>query len=148
MIAKIIYIHVTHTIYNARFEVLTAMFPNFEVFWNVTARQIIKRNHRSVVCICLHLQVEAIREKRNAFFWVVTQQVVVISLILNPLNAELNPICHLLALLGTHHILHVSRIRVKDGTDRLSRNVANELLLLPPLTTQKNAVCIYFAAEE
>jgi len=30
----------------------------------------------------------------------------------NPLNAELNPTCHLLALLGTHHILHVSRIRV------------------------------------
>jgi hypothetical protein len=32
---------------------------------------------------------------------------------LNPLNAELNPICHLLALLGAHHILHVSRIRIK-----------------------------------
>jgi len=31
----------------------------------------------------------------------------------NPLNAELNPICHLLALLVSHHILHVSRIRVK-----------------------------------
>ena len=30
----------------------------------------------------------------------------------NPLNAELNPICYLLALLGAHHILHVSRIRV------------------------------------
>jgi len=30
----------------------------------------------------------------------------------NPLNAELNPICHLLALLGAHHIFHVSRIRV------------------------------------
>jgi len=30
---------------------------------------------------------------------------------LNPLNAELNPICHLQALLGTHHILHISRIR-------------------------------------
>ena len=30
----------------------------------------------------------------------------------NPLNAELNPICHLLALLGTHHILHLSGIRV------------------------------------
>ena len=30
----------------------------------------------------------------------------------NPLNAELNPICHLLALLGAHHFLHVSRIRV------------------------------------
>ena len=32
---------------------------------------------------------------------------------INPLNVELYPICHLLALLGTHHILHVSRIRVK-----------------------------------
>jgi hypothetical protein len=31
---------------------------------------------------------------------------------LNPLNAELNPICYLLALLGAHHFLHVSRIRV------------------------------------
>jgi len=31
----------------------------------------------------------------------------------NPLKADLNPICHLLALLGAHHILHVSRIRVK-----------------------------------
>ena len=29
-----------------------------------------------------------------------------------PLNAELNPICHLLALLGAHHILNISRIRV------------------------------------
>jgi len=29
------------------------------------------------------------------------------------LNTELNPICHLLALLETHYILHVSRIRVK-----------------------------------
>jgi len=32
---------------------------------------------------------------------------------LNPLNAKLNPIYPLLALLGAHHILHVSRIKVK-----------------------------------
>ena len=32
---------------------------------------------------------------------------------INPLNAELNPICHLLPSLGAHHIFHVSRIRVK-----------------------------------
>ena len=32
----------------------------------------------------------------------------------NPLNAAVNPICHLLALLGARHILHVSRIRVND----------------------------------
>jgi hypothetical protein len=43
--------------------------------------------------------------------------------LLNPLNAELNPICHLLALLGPHHILHISRIRVK---------LAQGLLLSPP----------------
>ena len=30
-----------------------------------------------------------------------------------PLNSELNPVCHLLALVGAHHILHVSRVRVK-----------------------------------
>ena len=39
---------------------------------------------------------------------------------INTSNAELNPICHLLALLGAHHILHVSRIKVKgqlDGRD-------------------------------
>jgi len=28
------------------------------------------------------------------------------------LNADLNPIYHLLALLGAHHIFHVSRVRV------------------------------------
>jgi len=39
--------------------------------------------------------------------------------IFNPLNAELNPICCLLALLGAHHFLHVSRIRVKSLTLRL-----------------------------
>jgi len=33
----------------------------------------------------------------------------------NPLNAKLNPIFHLLALLGAHHILHVSRIRIKHA---------------------------------
>jgi hypothetical protein len=30
----------------------------------------------------------------------------------NPSSADLNPICHLLALLGAHHILHVGRVRV------------------------------------
>jgi len=34
---------------------------------------------------------------------------------INPLNAELNPICHLQALLRAHPILHVRGIRVKSG---------------------------------
>jgi len=37
---------------------------------------------------------------------------------INPLNAELNPICYLLALLA-HHFHHVSRISVKSLTLRL-----------------------------
>jgi len=32
----------------------------------------------------------------------------------NPLNAELNPICHLLTLLGGATIIVVSRLRVKE----------------------------------
>jgi hypothetical protein len=33
----------------------------------------------------------------------------------NPLNAELNPTCCLLALLGAHHFIHISRIMVNLG---------------------------------
>ena len=36
----------------------------------------------------------------------------VIERFLNPLNTELNPICHLLALAGAHHFVHVSRLRL------------------------------------
>ena len=38
--------------------------------------------------------------------------------VLNPLKPELNPICYLLALLGAHNFLHVSRKRVKLLTFR------------------------------
>ena len=38
---------------------------------------------------------------------------------INPLNAELNPVCHLLALLGAHPILHISKIRVKMDPTQL-----------------------------
>jgi hypothetical protein len=39
--------------------------------------------------------------------------------LINPLDPELNPICHFLALLGAHHILHVSRVRVNVLTPKL-----------------------------
>jgi len=41
---------------------------------------------------------------------------------INPLNAELNPICHMLALLGAQPILHVSRIRVNSNVDLTRQN--------------------------
>jgi len=34
------------------------------------------------------------------------------QLLFNPLNTELNSICHLLELLGSHHILHIGWVRV------------------------------------
>jgi hypothetical protein len=53
------------------------------------------------------------------------------SLIFNPFNGKLNPICHLLVLLGAHHILHVSRIRVKH---RMHYGVDFHNLLRPSVT--------------
>jgi hypothetical protein len=49
---------------------------------------------------------------------------------LNPLNVELNLSCHLLALLGSYAILHVSTIRVKLGyhLDLLSFQFTIQLL--------------------
>jgi hypothetical protein len=47
---------------------------------------------------------------------------------INPLNAELNPNCHLLALLGAHLIFHVSRTRVKDNNDGVFRRSCKVLM--------------------
>ena len=54
------------------------------------------------------------------FFYVIWSPFILLwprfgALAINPLNAELNPICHLLALLGAYPILHISRIRFKVG---------------------------------
>ena len=59
-------------------------------------------------------------------------------LILNPLNAELNPIRHLLALVGARHIVHVSRIRV--NLDGRSRRVASLYPRKQPLLTVQKAM--------
>ena len=48
---------------------------------------------------------------------------------INPLNAELNPICHLLALVGTHRILHVSRVRVNLSHVRDERRPLTKAVL-------------------
>jgi hypothetical protein len=44
---------------------------------------------------------------------------------INPLYAELNPLCHLLALLRAHHFLHVNRIRVKKTITLVLTKVLN-----------------------
>ena len=72
-----------------------------------------------------------------------------IEKIINPLNTKLNPICHLLALLGAHLILRVSRIRVKSlkskntgGYDETSTHILklNTPYIISLLTYICNAV--------
>ena len=57
---------------------------------------------------------------------------------INPLNAELNPICHLLALLGGATIVVVSRLRVKErqleGITQQTENGKRQAPLSPPST--------------
>jgi hypothetical protein len=48
---------------------------------------------------------------------------------INPLNAKLNPICYLLPLLGTHHIFHVSRLRIKMDLQEVGQGGTNWIIL-------------------
>ena len=58
------------------------------------------------------------------------QQLPIVYMSFNPLNAELNPICHLLALLGGATIVVVSRLRVKVGFRKCHRRPQHRLLLV------------------
>jgi len=63
--------------------------------------------------VCRHVKTVSRREMSD------TCSTVLLAMVIgNPLNAELNSICRLLALLGSHHIFHVSRIRVKLTRDK------------------------------
>jgi hypothetical protein len=71
----------------------------------------------------------------------------------NPLNAELSPICHLLALLGAHHILHVSGLRVnrslkKTGNVRInvtSRRVCVTIVAVKKAVSVTYHECVFVA---
>jgi hypothetical protein len=47
-----------------------------------------------------------------AHYFKLAQHVTALYTYINPLNAEIYPNCHLLALLEAHPILHISRIKV------------------------------------
>jgi hypothetical protein len=89
------------------------------------------------VCLCVQLQTDLTSLRSAVYRLVIVKNVTSLSFgvahlyfvlrwilkqfrifncqeVLNPLNAELNPICHLLTLLGAHHILHVSMMRIKE----------------------------------
>jgi hypothetical protein len=46
---------------------------------------------------------------------------------INPLKAKLNPICHLLALLRAHPILHVSSLRVKADVHKKKSGIYSQM---------------------
>jgi len=60
-----------------------------------------------------NMQKKANQLNFTSFFTKVCSRISHARNIINPLNAKLNSICPLLSLFGVHHILHVSRYRVK-----------------------------------
>jgi hypothetical protein len=69
--------------------------------------------------------------------------------VFNPLNAKLNPICHLLALLEAHPILHISRIRVNcNFADLLCRVVILTGSGLSPWALQQEPLAVKRKVEE
>ena len=66
--------------------------------------QYTKMTHKMQLCRTIYYSLAALHVLSNIFAHHQEH--------INPLNTELNPICHLLALLGAHPILHVSGIRV------------------------------------
>ena len=65
---------------------------------------------------CIKLKTDFIPFQNRSFLMIFTVRKERVNI--NPLKPELNPICYLLTLLGAHHFLHVSRIRVKLLTFR------------------------------
>jgi len=59
-----------------------------------------------------------------------------LRVVINPLNAELNPICHLLALLVAHPVFHISRIKV--NISEMSTGYLTILFVEPDI---KGAMC-------
>ena len=61
----------------------------------------------------------------------------------NPLNTELNPIRHLLALAGAHHFVHVSRVRVKHVCEVVGSESADYQIRVGDLSARKTEVIRY-----
>jgi hypothetical protein len=60
------------------------------------------------------------KEKQNTYLNIIIYSQTFLCYF-NPLNAELNPICHLLALLGGATIVVISRLRVKPEQSVLKK---------------------------
>jgi hypothetical protein len=113
-----------------------------DVYWHVPYSDTSDAETGSVECVCVYVWHTRKIGSSMSPLW----ELQISYHTFNPLNAELNPICHLLALLGAHHILHVSRIRVKmhhfkTGCDLVINNTIT-LSVTISLTWQTSCILI------
>ena len=106
----------------ASLEVCVALWPRTSFLWGTAPRHWVRGCRfvwRNILFSSLEVSVLWDCEEENVVFFFETWQTdCPVTRCLKPLKPELNPICYLLALLGAHHFLHVSRIRVKLLTFR------------------------------
>jgi hypothetical protein len=62
----------------------------------------------------------------------------------NALNAKLNPVYHLLALLAAHHILHFSRLRIKHSYRRRTNRRQVSVARTGKLASQRSLLEVVF----
>jgi hypothetical protein len=67
---------------------------------------------QQTACHDLYVEMLHIEGTKTLKYRKIQQADTLLKLLFSPLNAELNPICHLLALLGSATIVVVSRLRV------------------------------------
>jgi len=100
------------------FSSQTVKFSKIIALWDVTPYSLVERYEglQERVIYIFYLSCEKTLYITSKYFYLLnggTLRHIPEDGNINPLKPELNPICYLLALLGTHHFLHVSRIRVK-----------------------------------
>ena len=82
-------------------------------WWRLVSAVVSLSSHiaHSIVRICFHFNHWNCEPKCDSV------NLHAVPLNINPLNAKLSPICHLLALVWAHRILHISRVRVKKNNN-------------------------------
>ena len=116
---RLLYIDVT--VSNGHHMLIILFYCKLAIRWRLPITSFVFRVHEWVepkLLSPISLHTVAQRQFTLASCTLINAQAYTFSKEFNPLNAELNPICHLLALLGVY-FLHFSRIRVKSLTLRL-----------------------------
>jgi len=78
----------------------------------------VNKTNKNMLYFAFNVSLVAVNDQVSLFIEIKAHFIVVSLCVafdcsrINPLNAKLNPTCHLLALLRAHPIFHVSRIRV------------------------------------